>query len=428
MWSKTVINMATELKKFFSFIFGSKLIILGFIIYFLFNISALTNHFFDFFFFGSSIHHCCQGLDFYQIPNGAYAFIHGGGLDGTLPEGIIQYSKNHLSNHNVYHPLLTIILGSFFIIFDPETSVRLWILIKIPIVLLSVYYIYKNFHGNKYLSFALFIFLINFSAYNDIKISQFQFLFNIFVLLLLINLVKNKNELEGGFLYFLSLVAKPVGLLFMPVLFLKRKWTILITGVSIFVISTLTFKLLGVGDYYVDNIIYHLLTPIPTKGIDFLSLDALLRNGFGIPQEIVRIIRLVSLGGIYALSLSKRISIAKIFFLLTVYFLFFYDLVFQYHFSILGVILSICVLVLPEFQTKISRILVLIINLPTIFFIFRLLGIGVINNPILGTDPTFSTWRIVSIFQILPIIALIVIVLLPDIKFYLKIGNKHANS
>lgn len=241
--------MLTEIKKFFSFILRSKLLILGFVIYFLFNISALTNHFMDFFFFGSSIHHCCQGLDFYQIPNGFYAFINGGGLNGTLPEGLTNYAKNYVANSNVYHPLLTIILGAFFINFDPDLSIKIWMFIKIFITLITTFYIYRNFKDNKYLSFALFIFLINFSQYNDIKISQFQFLFNISLVYLLINLVKNKNQLEGGAIYFITLIAKPVSLLFAPVLFIKKKWYLLISGLLLYLISTTTFKLLGIGDY-----------------------------------------------------------------------------------------------------------------------------------------------------------------------------------
>ena len=126
--------MKNELVNFLNYIFKSKLLILGFSIYFLFNISALTNHFMDYFFFGSSIHYCCQGLDFYGIPNGAYSFIHGGDLSGyNLPQGIQAYSRNIVSNSNNYHPLLAIPLGLFLILFNPGTSFYVWMIIKILI-------------------------------------------------------------------------------------------------------------------------------------------------------------------------------------------------------------------------------------------------------------------------------------------------------
>jgi hypothetical protein len=418
--------MILEIKSFLAYIFKSKLVLLGLIVYFLFNLSALTTHFMDFFFFGSSVHHCCQGLDFYQIPNGAYAFTKGGDLTGNLPPGITQYSQNYVTNFNVYHPLITIVLGGFFILFNPDLSIDLWIIIKIFITFGAIYYIYKNFKGNEYLSLGIFIFLINFSQYNDIKISQYQFLFNIFTLLLLINIVKNKNKLEGGTLYFLTLVAKPVSLLWAPILFIKREWTLLFSGLFIFFLSTLTFKILGIGDYYINNVINHVLHPIDAKGIDFMSLDALLRNSLNLSVENVKIIKYIFLFFIYLLAFDKKISIVKLAYLLAIYFLFFYDLVFQYHFSILGPILSICLLVLPEFQTRIAKILILIINLPTTFFIFRILGNGIINNLTLGVDPTIETWRLVSFFQILPIVILAIIVLIPDFKSYLKLIHKNA--
>jgi hypothetical protein len=412
--------MTSNLTQFIKHIINSKILIFGFLIYFLFNISALTNHFLDFFFFGSSIHHCCQGLDFYQIPNGAYAFINGGNLDGTLPEGVIQYSKNYATNFNVYHPLLTIILGGLLILVDPEISIKAWTITKIFITLGSVYYIYKNFKDNEYLNYALFIFLIFFSQYNEIKISQFQFLFNIFILYFLINLVKNKSEIEGGFLYFLTLIAKPVSLLFFPILIMKKKKNVAVIGIFIFAASTLIFNFLGVGNYYTNNVYYHVIHPIATKGIDFLSLDALLRNGFGVSPETVKYIKILTLIFIYAISFDKKIKIEKSIFLLTIYFLLFYDLVFQYHFSILGPVLAICLLTLNEFQSKISRIFILIISLPNTFFIFRIFNFGIMDKNVLGVDPTLETWRLVSLFQILPILILAAIVLFPDIKRYAK--------
>lgn len=406
-----------NLKLFLKHIVKSKLLLVGIAIYLLFNISALApSHFMDFFFFGSSVHHCCQGLDFYQVPNGMYAFLHGGNLSGNLTKGISQYSQNYLSNYNVYHPLLTIVVGGFFILFNPDFSFYLFMVIKFFITSCVLFYIFKNFKENKYLNFAMFIFLINFSQYNDIKISQYQFFLNIFLLLLLINLVKNREILEGGILFFITLIVKPIGLLWTPVLLIRKKFTILLSGFGLFIISTLTFNLLGVGHYYTDNLLYHILNPIETHGIDFMSLDALLRNGVNASAQAVSFIKFLFLGIIYLLSFNKQTHILKLFFLLTTYFLYFYDLLFQYDFSILGPVLCLCLLVLPEFQTKIARLLITLISFPTVFFILRILNFGITKSATLGIDPTLSSWKIVSFFQLLPIILLTVIVLLPEIK------------
>lgn len=413
--------------EFIRYVSRSKLLILGIIIYTTFNISALGPHWYDFFFFGSSIHHCCIGLDFYQVPNAAYALFHGGDLTGRLPNGIIQYSQNYMTNSNPYHPILTIVLGGFFILFSPDISINLWLVIKIFITLAAVYYIFREFKDNKYLNLALFLFLINPSQYNDIKISQYQFIFNIFLLFFLINLAKNKDKLNGGILLFFTLISKPISLLWIPILFIKRKYSVLCTGLFLFTISTLTFNILGLGRYFTDNILYHMLTPMQTKNIDFMSFEAILRNSFGFSMEAIKILKIIVLTTIYLISIPRRISIIKIIFLLILYFLFFYDLLFQYHFSVLGPLLCVCLLALPEFQTKLSRILIVITNLPNAFFIFRLFKIGIISNPALGTDPTFQTQQIISIFQFVPIITLVAVVLIPDMKYYLQILRKYVS-
>ncbi len=404
-----------EIIGFIKYTLKSKLLILGFLIYFLFNISALKTNWFDYFFFGSSIHYCCQGLDFYQIPNGAYSLFNGGELTGEVKTGIKRYSDPYVGNYNVYHPLLTIILGGFLIQLSPDYSIFTWDIIKIIITLLTVFYIYINFKDNKYLNLSFFIFLTNFSQYNEIKLSQFQFLFNISVLYLLINLVKNKSKLEGGILFFLTLIAKPISLLLLPVLILKKKFLIATIGICVFLISTLTFNILGIGGYYVENIKYHLLNPVATEGIDFMSLDALLRNTLNLSTETIRYLKFSILLIIYLLALGKKSNALAIIFILMVYFLLFYDLVFQYHFSILGPILSICLLALPSFQTKLARILILVINLPTVFFILRFLNIEFNFDSTYGNNPTITGWQIVSFFQLLPIIILSVIIFIKEL-------------
>ncbi len=416
----------TKLNEFTSYILKSKLIISGIFIYFLFYVSALSSHFLDFFFFGSSIHYCCQGLDFYQIPNGVYAFLHGGVLSGELPSGIEQYSKNYATNLNVYHPLLTLIVGYPLIFFSPDLSINIWTIIKIPITFFAIYYIYINFKNNKLLNLSIFIFLINFSQYNDIRISQYQFLFNIFLLFFLINIVKNKDKFEIGILYFITLIIKPIGILWSPVLIIKRQYKVFLIGLVLFFISTITFNLLGEGKYFTDNLFKHLTKPLLLEGVDLMSLDSLLRNGLGIQPEVIKILKFTFLALIYLLAFSKRVSIIKLFFLLIVQFLFFYDLVYQYHFSVLGPVLSVCLLALPEFQTKMSKILIIIISSPTIFFIIKKFNFQIINDIKDGINPTILGWEIVSIFQLLPIALLTIIVVSPDIKYYLLKLSKNA--
>lgn len=415
--------MIADIKKFLNHILGSKLLILGFIIYFLFNLSALKSNWLDFFFFGSSIHYCCQGIDFYGIPNGVYSFINGGQLSGAnLPESIKPFSGNILSNPNDYHPITALIVGSLIIIFDPNKSFYYWMLIKILITIPVVYYFYKNFSDNKLINLAIFLFLANFSQYNEIRISQYQFIFNISLIFFLISIVKNKDELERGILYFLTLIAKPISLLFIPVLILKKFYAPAFIGISIFLVSTITFNILNIGNYFTDNLIYHLLNPKEGKSIDYMSLDAFLRYTFNLSPEFIKYLKYAVLLSVYLLAFNKKTNILTLIFLLTSYFLFFYDHLFQYHFSVLGAVLPLCLLILPNFQTKLVKILILTTCIPTVFFILRLLNFEFIMDPIYGPNPTIKGWQVVSFFQLLPLVILCVIIFIKEIPIY-KIKN-----
>lgn len=409
----------TKVKKFLIHILGSKLLILGFLIYFLFNLSALKTNWLDYFFFGSSIHYCCQGIDFYGIPNGVYSFINGGELSGgNLPENIKPFSKDIVSNPNDYHPITALLVGSITIIFDYEDVFYYWMIVKILITIFIVYYIYKNFSDNKFLNLSIFVFLANFSQYGEIRISQYQFLFNIFLLLFLISLVKKKDELEKGILYFATLIAKPISLLFLPVLILKKHYQPAIIGGFIFLTSTLTFNILEIGNYFTDNLIYHLFNPKEGKSIDYMSLEAFLRYTFNFSPEFIKYLKYIMLASIYLLALNKKTHVLTLVFLLISYFLFFYDHLFQYHFSVLGSVLAICLLTLPNFQTKVSRILILIICVPTIFFILRLTNLEFIMDPVYGPNPTMKGWQITSFFQLLPLTILYVIIFIKEISIF----------
>src|SRR5437588_13101034 len=103
-----------KVKKLWLSLVKNKLIYLGLLITILFYISAYWTKWFDYFFSGSSLHLCCRGLDFYQVPNGAYAYMHGGSLSGSLAHGVKAYSSGYYGNANVYHPLFTLLVGGLF--------------------------------------------------------------------------------------------------------------------------------------------------------------------------------------------------------------------------------------------------------------------------------------------------------------------------
>lgn len=408
------------MKRLFLFLWNHKLITLAVLINLCFFISAFYTKWFDYFFTGSSVHYCCQGLDFYQIPNGFFAYINGGDLAGNLTGGIMPYAIGFPSNFNVYHPFFTVILGAFLILFDPSKSFYIWMGIKLIITLIVTMYLYKSFKGYKYIDFGILVFLANFSQYNEIRLSQYQFVFNIALLLLLVGLNKDKDFTRNAFFYFVTLIAKPISLLWAPILLLKRKYETLFFGLLGFGIMTLVFYIRGDANYYIDNIISHFLNPIRTNTIDIITLDQWIRYEIPFLTSFIFIIKALFLAFILVYSSLKRVSINKAIFLMIIFFLFFYDLVYQYHYSILGPILAICVILNKEFQTRSARILILIIAMPHLFFLLRIFNIGFIMDPVLGPDPTWFGWAILVAGQLLPIILLTIIVIKSDIKDCIK--------
>lgn len=402
------------------------LIALAILIQFSFFISAIWTGWYDYFFFGSSLHYCCQGLDFYSIPNAAFAFFHQGDLTGNLPVGIQPYSIDIFTNSNVYHPLFTIMLGSFFLLFKAKFAFYLWMGIKLIINLGLAYYLYQTFKTNRFIGLAIFIFLANFSQYNDIKISQYQYLTNIFLFLLLIELAKKGSQFRIGFFYFLTLLVKPIGLLWAPVLLIKKQYIPLISGLTLFILSTIPFLITGSGNYYLYNLLSHLTNPILTNTIDIMSLNALLRYIFKTSPDFLSVLKFLFLGIVTLLAFYKTVDLTKIIYLLILYFLFFYDLVYQYHYSILIPVFTICLLTCKDFQNRFARILLFIISLPHIFFILRFFQIGFKDDPFLGPNPTWFGWTLVNIFQITPLILLAIIVFRADIITIIQDLKKRA--
>src|SRR5271157_4350745 len=117
---------------------------LGLLIHIAFFISASRTKWFNYFFSGSSLHLCCRGLDFYTVPNGAYSFWHGGPLSVTGKTAKYLYGIGFPAvNYNINHPVLTLTLGSFLILFSPAASFYVWMVVKlfVNLALLTYFFI-----------------------------------------------------------------------------------------------------------------------------------------------------------------------------------------------------------------------------------------------------------------------------------------------
>lgn len=392
------------------------LIYLGLVIYLLFFISVAWTGWFDAFFSGAALHMGAKGIDFYQLPKGAWAFWHGGSLTGDPLGNGSQYAKKEFSNGNVYHPLFTLTLGSFLAQFDPPRSPYIWLWIKLCISLPVISYFFWRFRTSRHIAFATFILLANFSIYLELAAWQFHFVLNMLLLLFLILLVKKRHTVLSGFLYGLGLLVKPVGLLFVPVLLVKGRWKIVLFGIGLFVLCTGSFVFHGAGKYYTDNLLNNLSSSGTLGPNQIITLQALLRYITHWPNFIYQAIQNASLCLVVFLGTLRRIYISKAVFLYIAYFLCFYEQVFEYQWSSLAYVLAVCVVTCPEFQTGFSRFCILLTCLPDCFMLLNHLHIDVKDLGYLGLIPGPTAWEWMVVSKLIPLFLLLVSVLAADFK------------
>ncbi|GHO44703.1 hypothetical protein [Ktedonospora formicarum] len=403
------------MKRIITHLQAYKLIYIGAFIHILFYLSASQTGWLNGLFTGDSLHYCCRGMDFYQVPDGAYAFWHGGNLTGApLPNGVI-YAQNHTVNSNVYHPLFTLTLGSWLILFQPEQTFYVWMLCKLLITAFVIGYFLWTFRESPYLGFATFILLANCTQYQEIAIGQFQFVLNIFLLLLLINLARGKHTVRSGFLYYLTLLAKPIGLLWLPLFVTKKRLRIALLGFGFFAFSTLVFQVGSLGNYYIDNLSFHLFSPGDYGPDQITTLASLLSYTTHWPKMILQGLQYLFLASVLLLGALRRVHISKGIFLMVVYYLFFYDFVYEYHYTTLAPVLAICFLCCPEFRTYTSRCLILWTCLPSAFVLLNYFHIGTYWDNMYGANVTPLGWQLMLVSRLLPILLLTINVVRPDI-------------
>lgn len=401
-----------------SYIYRYKLIFAGLLLYLAFFFSVASTGWFDVFFSGPALHVGAKGIDFLQVPRGAWSFWHGGSLDGEPLKSGGVYADKEAVNSNVYHPLFTLTLGTFLATFSPGTAWLLWLWLKFVLSLAVVALFYQNFHASKYVQLAIFLLTANLSIYLELAAGQFQFLVNIAVLLLLIALTKRSSVWLGGLLYGLGLLVKPLGLLFVPILLLKRQWTTVVVGLGLFILSTLV--MLTAGGYYIDGLIANIFYPWNPGPNQIITLFALWHSLVHEPAFVSALLRYSVLGLLLLLGVWRRIDLNKAIFLLVVYFLCFYNQVYEYDWSLLAYVGAICVVCCPSFQTRFARFCLLLICLPSCFVLLRILHFDVVIDKNLGAVPGTLAWQLMVISKVVPLLLLTGSVLAPDLAVLLQ--------
>lgn len=377
-----------------------KLIILAIIIHAFFYISALKTHTLDYFFPWGNVHEY-QGIDFYQVPNGAHAYLTGGKFTGELAPSEAPYAYG---NSNVYHPFFTFVIGGLLQLFRPEVARHLWFAIHAMVTSILVFILFKRYKTHKNFSLAVFIYLGLFPHYLEIWNGQYHFLLDAAIFFLLLAAVRKKEKFLDAFAYAGSLLVKPIGLLWIIPLLFKKRFKTVCVGIGIFLLAIVVFLIDSSGWYYITNIVSRVKGPIGGPPGVF-TLDALLRYG-KISLNIITLIKAGAVIGLLFVQIKKKPNLFVSLFIWTSYYLLFYDLVFEYHYATLAPFFALGLLTQKSFQSKLAKLLCLTYALPTPFFIFHYFQYGAKGHEVLGWG-----WVILVLFRILPLILLNMIII-----------------
>ncbi len=374
------------------------LVLFAVLLHLVYYYSAIYSHVLDYWIPWGTIHKF-QGWDYFQIPNGAYSFINGGELTGIPPPGVESYS---FGSENVYHPLFTLILGYPLQLMKPHTGFLIWELLHLVVTIFIIYFYYRLFRHHHHFKFALIIYLIYFPNYLEIWNGQYHFLLDMTIFFLLIEINRNKDTVKAGILHSLGLLVKPIGLLWMPVLFHAKRWRTLFYGIFLFLIATLPFSIGNHDYYYISNLFVRIASPFGGRPSIF-SLDAVLRS-INLPWFLPILIKLVIATWLFIFTKKNAKYVFESLFLWTAFYLLFYDLVFEYHYTVLLPFIMIGLVTKNIFQKKISRYLMIWLALPTPFVLMHFFQIGA-----KGWVVTEAGWIFMVIYRVLPLLCLCVI-------------------
>jgi hypothetical protein len=326
-------------------------------------ISAFSTHTLD-----ALYENITPGQDFFAIPGAAYAFLRGGTLEGSLPANTPPYATCCPVNSNVYHPVFTLLVGVPLQFLAPWTAYFVWVYVHALITLVTILYLWRHNRKNPILYFALSIYLLVSYHYYEIKMAQFHFLVVFFIMLLLHDLEKNGDTIRSGVWLFLSLLVKPIGLLFVIPLLLYKRWKTVLVGLGFFLLATIPTVIKPETRYYILNVINF------SKSVSLNHYNLYAVANF-LPFSLEQIHWLSYVVAIFLIlyQILKKPLLFIVLALWTCFQLLFYNCTFAYHYVVVAVILALSFLFgyLRVTVRTIFIILLFILPTPAIYFHLR---------------------------------------------------------
>lgn len=360
--------------------------VISILLHLFFYVSAHFTHSLDIFF-----EHVTRGQDFFQVPNGAHAFWRGGSLQGELPGEIKPYTSCCGVNPNVYHPFFTLLVGTPLQFFSPWTAFGLWTIVHLLVSAMIIIIFWKKFKSHQHLYLALFLYLLNSYHYYEIQHAQYHFLLLLFSLLFLYESCVHGDTKKAGFWYFLSLLIKPIGFLWIIPLLLYKRFKTVIFGLGFYILTSLPFLFWQSGNYYFFNLLSTLRSQRPTYNLLALSHFVQITPDFFKNLSFFTAIFLI----VY--QIFRKPSLFSIIFLWTAFQLIFYSLTFHYHYSLLAGLISLGIL-LNIFSVKWTEMVpIFFITIPTPIIFLRLFW----KAEAILTDKQLSSIALWSVFWLI---------------------------
>lgn len=308
-------------------------------------------------------------LDYSQVPNGAQTFLEGGTVVGVE-------RKYPVLVPNVYHPVFTLALGSVLQLVDIRTGFLGFGLAKLVITGLLFTMLWRRYGQARNFLWAAFIFFTSFTQVIELSSGQYHFLLNATVFLLLYGLLSGQSSWWLSICYLGSLLVKPIGVLWFPLLVLRKRFVIA-AGLVLFVgLTAASYYGIRGGDFYLTGLNFRAgasTQPLAPDRDVYFNLEVVLVY-LGLPAALATTLKYAGALALAASFLSRRMSLVNGVLLSTCYYLLFYSGVFEYHYTSLIPVLVLGVLTQPELDHRFAKFWVLVSCLPSPYFVFHALG------------------------------------------------------
>ena len=403
------IEAQTVAKKFLS---HKKLLLFAFVLVYLsfsfpLGMNSLWSHFFP----SGFLHFGYRGLDFYQVPRGAFTFFQGGSISGGLERPLDGWAAGQVSNLNAYHPLFTLVVGGFLQLFSHTTAQWVWHAGKLFSTAVVFAILARRFYSHRFFVLASALYFCNVALFHEIQILQYQSLLNVFLFVFLLSELNNKTGWSGLGLT-AALLCKPFAIFFAPLLFVRKRtfWQPFFIGLAL-VACTLPFFFFPQFSYFFENIKKRVLDANIFVASDLLSFQGAFAY-WGISTEVLKALKWVFLGVLFALAISRRISVFTLLFCLTVHWLCFDQLIYEYHFITL-IPFFVCGLLSnreelqSSWQSLPARIFMVWASLPSLYILFYISGWGLRPDK----QMELHSWALFLLWKFLPLVALCAVLL-----------------